>query len=84
MPNVTISPSNFNKPAPKWFRKLKKGICMILIPAAITTLQSCGVDSNKATKIQVFLSIGVVALFEFFETMLANGDDYVSNQNEKP
>jgi hypothetical protein len=84
MANVTISPSNYNKPAPKWFRKLKKGVCMILVPAAITTLQSCGVDDTKATRWQVFLSVGLVALFEFMETVLANGDEYVSNQNPKP
>ena len=83
MGNVTITPSNSNKPAPKWFRKLKKGVCMILIPAAITTLQSCGVDDTKATRLQVFLSVGLVALFEFFDTMLANGDDYVSNQTKE-
>lgn len=57
---------------------------MILVPAAITTLQSCGVDDSKATKLQVFLSVGLVALFEFLETILANGDDYVSNQNIEP
>jgi hypothetical protein len=85
MPQTSFKISNSSKPAPKWFRKLKKGVSMILIPAAIGLLQSFGVDSLTSTKIQAFLGVGIISLFEFAEMMLANGEEYVStteNQNE--
>jgi hypothetical protein len=86
MPQTTFKLSNAGKPAPRWFRKLKKGVCMILIPAAVGSLQSFGVDSLTSTKIQAFLGIGIIAIFEFLETMLSNGEDYISTepQNEQP
>lgn len=57
---------------------------MILIPAAITMLQSFGLDDKLSTKLQLFLSVGVVAIFEFFGLMLANGEDYSTNKTDAP
>ena len=51
---------------------------MILVPAALTMLQSFGVDGAHATKLQAFLAVGVIALFEFLETMLSNGEEYIA------
>lgn len=82
MGQVTFKVSNAGKPAPKWFRKLKKGCCMILIPAAITMLQSFGLDDKTSTKVQVFLAVGIVAVFEFVETMLSNGEEYTTREEE--
>lgn len=79
MAQSTFSSGNINKPAPRWFRKLEMGVCMILIPAAITVLQSAGLDDKLSTRLQLYLSVGVVALFKFMGIMLANGEDYVQS-----
>ncbi len=80
MPQTTINVNNASKPAPKWFRKLEMGVCMILIPAAISILQAFGLDGQQSTRIQLFLSVGIVALFKFFGIMLANGEEYAENK----
>lgn len=57
---------------------------MILIPSAITMLQSFGLDDKTSTKVQAFLAVGLVALFEFLDTMLSNGEEYVKTEETKP
>jgi hypothetical protein len=76
MPQLSFSKDNIGKPAPKWFRKLEMGVCMILIPAAVLILQGSGLDDKLSTRIQLYLSVGVAALFKFMGIMLANGEEY--------
>jgi hypothetical protein len=81
MANVTFNTSNANKPAPKWWRKLENGLLMILIPATVAILQGIDFkDPATATKWILYINVGLVAIIKFIGYMLANGDDYVSNQ----
>lgn len=78
---TTLSVNNGKKPAPKWFRKTKKAVGILTL-AANVMIQSWGLpDPLLVAKIQLWCTIGIGALLEAFEVMLANGDDYVSNQD---
>ena len=80
MKEVSIGLKNANKPAPKWFRKMKKAIGVLTL-AANVMVQSWGLpDPLLVAKIQLWCTVGIGAVLEALETILANGDDYVSNQ----
>lgn len=83
MGQVSISTNNINKPAPKWFRKAKKaiGILTVAANAMVSSIQT--VDEQTKVTMQLWFTIGIGALLEAGEALLANGDDYVSNQAEK-
>ncbi len=80
MTTTTVSLSNSSKPAPKWFRKLKKAISVLTL-AANVMVQSWGLpDPFLVAKIQLWCTVGIGAVLESLETILANGEDYVSNE----
>lgn len=79
MPNTTVSVNNVNKPAPKWFRRLKKALGILTV-AANVMISSWGFqDVVLTTKLQLWCTVGIGAILEALEALLANGDDYVSN-----
>lgn len=81
---TTVSIDNTKKPAPKWFRKTKKAI-LILTLAANAMVQSWGLDDPLlVARIQLWCTLGIGAILEALEALLANGDDYVSNQPTQP
>lgn len=73
MKNTTFKPSNISKPAPRWFRKAKRA-ALVLTGATITILMSMGYEENST--LLLFISIGVGAILEATEIMLANGQEY--------
>lgn len=84
MANVTVSTSNANRPAPKWWRKLENGLLMVLIPAIVAILMGWGfADEAFANKLILLINTGIVALVKFIGMMLANGDDYLSNYQQE-
>ncbi len=77
MPDTTIKISNHAKPAPKWFRKLKKSIGVLTL-AGNVMVQSWGLpDPLLVCKIQLWCTIGIGAVLEALEVLLANGEDYI-------
>ncbi len=80
MANTTIGLGNLHKPAPKWFRKLKKAVGILTIAANTMVASWTTGDEMLKTKIQLWCTVGIGAILEALEAMLANGDDYVSNQ----
>lgn len=83
MPLVSIS--NFNKPAPRWFRKTKKAT-IILVVAANTMIASWGFpDPLLVTRLQLWCTMGIAAILEAIETLLSNGEEYTkADENDKP
>lgn len=78
---TTISRNNTGKPAPKWFRKLKKAIGVLTI-AANVMVQSWGLpDPLFVAKIQLWCTIGIGAILEALEILLANDEEYSSKIN---
>lgn len=74
---TTFTAKNRHKPAPKQWRKFENGMLMILIPAATLMIQGWGFkDQALATKLNLFVSTGLVALIKFIGVMIANGEDY--------
>lgn len=78
---TTIGRNNSNKPAPKWFRKLKKAIGVLTISANVM-VQSWGLpDPLLVAKIQLWCTIGIGAILEALEILLANGEEYSNKIN---
>jgi hypothetical protein len=75
MPEVTLSPKNIKKPAPRWFRKSKKAI-LILTLAANAMVQSWGLqDPLLVARVQLWCTLGIGAVLEALEALLANGEE---------
>jgi hypothetical protein len=84
MANTTVSIDNRHKPAPRWFRKLKKAIGVLTL-AANVMVQSWGLpDPLLVAKIQLWCTIGIGAILEALEIVLANGEDYVPVETKPP
>lgn len=81
MANVTFSPDNTNKPAPKWFRKLKSA-SGYLVDGAIIMVLATGHKDNSF--LMLLLRVGYSRVMAAIEALIANGDDYVSNQVDQP
>jgi hypothetical protein len=80
--STTISRKNNNKPAPKWFRKLKKAIGVLTI-AANVMVQSWGLsDALLVAHIQLWCTLGIGAILEALEIVLANGEEYINYDND--
>jgi hypothetical protein len=79
MAELTAKISNVNKPAPKWFRKLKTA-SGYLVDGAIVMLLAMG--HQDSSFLMLMLRIGYARVMSAAEAVLANGDDYVSNQTK--
>lgn len=80
MAELTLSRRNANKPAPKWFRKLKKAIYILTAAANVMVAQWPTGDEALKTRLQLWCTIGIAALLEALETLLANGEDYAPSK----
>lgn len=83
MGQTTLSTDNVHKPAPRWFRRVKKAV-LILTVAANAMIASWGLtDQLMVTRLQLWCTVGIVAILEALEALLANGEDYTSNINKQ-
>lgn len=81
---TTISLENMTKPAPRWFRRSKKAI-HILVVAANTMVASWGFpDELLVVRLQLWCTIGIHAVMEALEAVLSNGEEYVQTKDDKP
>lgn len=76
MAQITISPNNVNKPAPRWFRKLKRATT-ILSDTAVVMLLSMGYGDNSL--VILWCRVGLSGILTAFEAILANGEDYTTS-----
>jgi hypothetical protein len=75
--------SNSSKPAPRWFRKTKKAV-LILTVAANAMIASWGLqDQLFAARLQLWCTVGIVAILEALEAVLANGEEYVQTKEDE-
>lgn len=82
MAEITLSVNNMGKPAPRWFRRLKKAI-MTLVLAANVMIASWGIpDPVLVTKLQLWCTVGIQAILEALESLLANGEDYAPAKSD--
>ena len=81
MAEITISTKNINKPATRWFRKLKSA-SGYLVDGAIIMLLAMG--NKDSSFLMLLLRVGYSRVMAAAESLLANGDDYVSNQTDIP
>jgi hypothetical protein len=76
---ITASIKNMNKPAPKWFRKLKR-VTSLLSDSAIVILLALGYSDSSL--IMLFCRVGISAVMNSLEVILANGEEYVKTESE--
>lgn len=82
---TTASLENISKPAPLWWRKLERAMLMAFIPASVTLIQGFKfADELSATRAQLFISVGLVALIKGVGMILANGQVYVDAPPAEP
>ena len=81
MAKTTISINNASRPAPRWFRKIRKAL-EYLIDAAIVILMATGHTENSV--LILILRVGMNAVFNALETVLANGEEYAPVQEQHP
>lgn len=76
MKKTSVSIRNMDRPAPRWFRRTKKAV-LILVVAANSMVASWGLDNELlVTRIQLWCTIGVGAILEALGTLLGNGENY--------
>ncbi len=77
MAKTSFNANNFNRPAPRWWRKLEDGLLMILIPAIVAILMDWDFANEAfANKLILIINVGLVALIKFIGKMLANGEQW--------
>lgn len=83
MANTTVKLSNAQKPAPRWWRKLERAMLIAFIPAAVTIIQGFQFEDELfATRLMLYVNIGLVAIIKGVGMILANGEEYA--QTEQP
>lgn len=80
-----VSVEGLGRPAPRWWRNLERGLLLIVIPAVTVIIQTWGFsDQMLATKLNLIINTGLVALIKFIGMMLVDTEDnYVSNLPQK-
>ena len=82
MANTTLSINNHTKPAPKWFRKTKKAILTLTV-AANAMIGSWGLkDPLLVARLQLWCTVGIIAVLEALEVLLANGEEYTAAEDK--
>jgi hypothetical protein len=76
MAKISVALRNVSKPAPLWFRKLKK-VSSLLSNAAIVILLSMGYADSST--IMLVLRVGQSVLMDSLETILADGEENLTN-----
>jgi hypothetical protein len=77
---ASFSFKNASRPAPKWFRKTKRAV-MILLVAANAMIASWGLENQLlVTRLQLWCTTGAIAILEALELILANGEEYIETE----
>ncbi len=81
---ASISTKNISRPAPRWFRKTKKAVGILTVAANVMVAQWPTGDEMLKLRLQLWCTIGIGAILEAMEALLANGEEYVNaNSNEQ-
>lgn len=77
MAETSVSIKNLNKPAPKWFRKLKRAVSL-LSDTAVVMLLSMGQAENSL--VILWCRVGISGIMNALEIILANGEEYTQTE----
>lgn len=72
---TTASINNIGKPAPKWFRKFKKAIGILTLAANVMIASYGFTDELLTARLQLWCTVGIGAVLEAIEALLAEEDD---------
>lgn len=75
MAKTSLSLTNVNKPAPKWYRKTKRIVGLLSAPTVIAVFEVFDLTDKQMAKIGVLISF-LPTLLEIFSALLANGEHY--------
>jgi hypothetical protein len=77
---TTLNTANVHKPAPRWFRKLKKALTL-LADTAVVIMLAMGYAENSF--IMLCLRVGLSGVLQSLEIMLANGEEYIKVEEKE-
>jgi hypothetical protein len=86
MSNTSVGLKNLSRPAPRWFRKFKKAAGILTLAANVMVAQWPTGNEELKARIQLWCTIGIGAILEALEAILANGEYYseVKSANDQP
>jgi hypothetical protein len=82
MAKTSIGLTNVNSPAPKWYRKSKRIIGLLSGPTVLAVFQIFKLNDHQMASVATVIAF-LPTLLEVFSAVLANGEQYATN-DEKP
>lgn len=82
MAKTNISLTNVNKPAPKWYRKIKRVIGLLSGPTVMALFQVFNLNDKQMANVGIIIAF-LPTLLEIFSAVLANGEQYIIVDDEQ-
>jgi len=81
MAKTSIGLTNVNSPAPKWYRKSKRIIGLLSGPTVLAVFQIFKLTDHQMASVATVISF-LPTLLEVFSAVLANGEQYATNDEK--
>ena len=82
MAKTSVSITNVNRPAPKWYRKMKRVIALCSGPTVMAVFQVFNLSDKQMANVGIIIAF-LPTLLEIFSAVLANGEQYAPIQDEQ-
>lgn len=81
MAKTSIGLTNVNSPAPKWYRKSKRVIGLLSGPTVLAVFQIFKLNDHQMASVATVIAF-LPTLLEVFSALLANGEQYATNDEK--
>ena len=81
MAKTSIGLTNVNHPAPKWYRKSKRVIGLLSGPTVLAVFQIFKLNDHQMASVATVIAF-LPTLLEVFSAVLANGEQYATNDEK--
>jgi hypothetical protein len=81
MAKKSIGLTNVNSPAPKWYRKSKRIIGLLSGPTVLAVFQIFKLTDHQMASVATVIAF-LPTLLEVFSALLANGEQYATNDEQ--
>jgi hypothetical protein len=81
MAKTSIGLTNVNSPAPKWYRKSKRVIGLLSGPTVLAVFQIFKLNDHQMASVATVIAF-LPTLLEVFSALLANGEQYATNNEQ--
>jgi len=81
MAKTSIGLTNVNYPAPKWYRKSKRVIGLLSGPTVLAVFQIFSLSDKQMANVATIIAF-LPTVLEVFSAVLANGEQYATNDEQ--